>query len=501
MAISNAVDLSAVARVVGIKTEFKDLRQGNILFLPQRIAIIGQGSTVSTYPTTKQQITSALQAATLYGFGSPIHLAARQLLPINGDGVGSIPVTVYPLVDDGSGVVSTGDITPSGSQTESAAYIVRINNIDSQSFVISVGDSLIEIVTAMADAINATLEIPVVAVADVTPAAEVVDFTSKWKGVSANEIVVEIIGSTTAGTSFAITQPVGGLVNPDIDAALAQVGNIWETLFLNCLEITDTATLEKYTVFGESRWGALTRKPMVAFTGTNEVSITTAIVIPESRKSDRVNCQLVSPGSNDLPFVIAARQLSRIALIGNNNPARDYGSQQARGLVPGADGVQWDYPTRDQAVKAGSSTVEIRDNIVTLSDTVTFYHPQGDAFPAYRYVVDIIKLQNIIFNLDLLFANDEWDGAPLIPDDQPTVNPDAKKPKTAVAAVASMVDSLGLNAIISNPEQAKQSIQADISDSNPKRLDLSVTVQLSGNVNIVSVDLNFGFLFGSQQPL
>jgi len=36
MAISTAVDVSAVARVVGIKTTFKDLRGGSIIFLPQR---------------------------------------------------------------------------------------------------------------------------------------------------------------------------------------------------------------------------------------------------------------------------------------------------------------------------------------------------------------------------------------------------------------------------------------------------------------------------------
>ena len=45
MALSTAVDLSAVARVVGIKTEFVNLRGGNVVNLPQRIAVFGQGST------------------------------------------------------------------------------------------------------------------------------------------------------------------------------------------------------------------------------------------------------------------------------------------------------------------------------------------------------------------------------------------------------------------------------------------------------------------------
>ena len=126
-----------------------------------------------------------------------------------------------------------------------------------------------------------------------------------------------------------------------------------------------------------------------------------------------------------------------------------------------------------------------------------FYHPVGEPIPAYRHVVDIVKLQNILFNLDLIFATPEWDGAPLIPDDQPTVNRTAKKPKMARAAVASMLDSLGLNAIISDPETAKANTQAEIDSQNPKRLNLVTTVQLSGNTNIISVDLDFGFFFGT----
>lgn len=495
MAISSAVDVSAVARVVGIKTIFKDLRGGGVLFLPQRIAVVGQGATSATYDTTKRQVTSATEAAQLYGFGSPIHLAVRQLLPVNGDGVGTIPVTVYPLEDDASGVASTGDITPSGAPTEAAAYRVRVNNIDSEEFVISVGDSVAQIVTAATAAINAVLEMPVIAADNTTD----VGLTSKWEGASANGIVVEIVGSTTAGVSFAITQPTGGLVNPDVDDALSQVGNVWETMVLNCLDIADTTSLDKFSTFGEGRWGALVRRPLVVFTGNTATTVNSATTVSDARKTDRTNSQLVAPGSNDLPFVVAARQLARIAPTANNNPPQDYGSQDATGLVPGADGDQWTYADRDQAVKKGSSTAEVKDGVVNVSDVVTFYHPSGDPIPAYRYVVDIVKLQNIIFNLDLIFATKEWDGAPLIPDDQPTVNRAAKKPKTAVAAVSALLDSLGLNAIISDPETAKENTIAAINDQNPKRLDVSTTVQLSGNTNIISVDLNFGFFFGTAQ--
>ncbi len=494
MTISTAVDLSAVARVVGIKTAFKDLRGGNVVFLPQRIAVVGQGSTASTYATTKIQATSSFAVGTLVGFGSPLHLASRQLFPDNGDGVGTLPVTFYPLVDDGSGVASAGDTTPTGTVTKAAEWRILINNIRSGAIVGAVGDTATAIGVKATAAVSAILNMPMTA-AD--GALGVTDFTSKWKGVSANDLIITVEGPTDAGISWAITQPVGGLVNPDIDAALAQVGNIWETMFLNCLEIADATTLGKYDTFGEGRWGALVRKPCVVFTGNTATSVAAATAVSDARKADRTNAQLVAPSSNDLPFVVAARQLARIAVLANNNPPHDYGSQAATGLVPGVDGDQWTYADRDQAVKAGSSTTEVKDGVINISDVVTFFHPDGDPIPAYRYVVDIVKVQNILFNLDLIFATQEWDGAPLIPDDQPTSNRSAKKPKMAVAAVASMTDSLGLNAIISDPKTAKSTIVAGINESNPKRLDLTVTYQISGNTNIISVDMNFGFFFGT----
>lgn len=497
MTISTAVDVSAVARVVGIQTIYKDLRGGSILYLPQRIAVVGQGNTAATYSTDKAQLTSALAVATAYGYGSPLHLAAKQLLPVNGDGVGTIPVTFYPLADDGASVAATGNILPSGAATGAASFRVLVNNIPSEEFVVANGDTVATICDAIVAAVTATLDLPVTATDNTTD----VDLVSKWKGASANSLIiaVEATSEDNSGITFGLTQPVGGLVNPDVDDALNQIGNVWETLVLNCLEIADTTSLGKYATFGEGRWGALVRKPLVVFTGNTATTVAAATAVSDARKTDRTNAQLVAPGSDDLPLVVAARQLARIAKLANNNPPHDYGSQIADGLTPGDDGDQWLYADRDEAVKKGSSTIEVRDSVVYIGDVVTFYHPAGDPIPAYRFVVDIVKLQNIIFNIDLIFNTSEWDGAPLIPDNQPTTNRDAKKPKMAVAEVAAVIDSLGLAAIISDPETAKANTAAEIDSMNPKRLNVNTTVQLSGNTNIKSTDLNFGFFFGTSQ--
>lgn len=493
MTISTAVDPSAVARVLGIEQVFQNLR-GSTPLLPQRLAIVGQGNDAVTYDLTKRQVTSASEAGSVYGFGSPLHLATLKVLPSNGDGVGTIPVTLYPLVKDGSGVASIGDVTPVNAATETAAYQIVVNNIKSKEFVVANGDSVASIVAAMVIAVNSILEMPVIATDNATD----VILTSKWSGTSSNDLVVEVV-NPGVGVTFAITQPVGGLVNPDVSPALLQVGNVWETMMLNCLETGDATNLDRYQVFGDGRYGALVHKPIVVFSGTNETDVNTAVVIPDARKTDKINVQLVAPASNDLPFVIASRQVARIIVLANNNPPHDYGLQKATGLIPGADGLQWDYLKRDLAVKAGSSTIEVIDGVVNISDVVTFYHPVAEDPPAYRYVVDIVKLQNITYAIALVFNTTEWVGSPLIPDSQPTTNKTAKSPSTAIAAMAQIVDSLGLEAMISNPDVAKSTIQAEIDGGNPKRLNISVAIQLSGNNNIISETLKFGFLFGTGQ--
>lgn len=487
------IDISARARALGIGTNFKDLREAGASSLPQRIAILAQGASDSVYSTDKRQITSAPEGGRIYGWGSPIHLIARQLFPANGDGAGTIPVTVYPLKDAESAQAAQGSIAPTGTQSKSAVYRVRVSNITSQPFLVQAGASVADICTSMAAAINAVLEMPVKAAATATE----VELEAKWAGETGNDIVVEVLGEEL-GVTYAITQPTGGLLNPQVDDALAQIGNVWETLIINALGPGDSDTLDALQTLGEARWGELVRRPFVAFCGTTEEDVATAIAVPSGRRDDRVNVQLVAPGSKDLPFAVAARQVVRIAQIANANPPVNYAKESVDGITPGPDGAQWDYAQRDMAVKAGCSTVEVEGGELRISDVVTFYHPEGEQDPAYRYVVDVIKLMNIIYNVDLVFDRKEWAQAVLVPDHQPEVtNPRVRRPRDAVAALGSIIDGLAGTAIIADPEAAKESTQAVIDSSNPKRLNIAFVVRLSGNANIVDVQLNFGFYYGA----
>jgi phage tail sheath gpL-like len=592
-----SIDASAVARVLGVETVFKDLRAAGSGSLPQRIAVFAQGSSNVTYSEEKWPAPSAADAASRFGFGCPIHLILRQLKPVDGDGIGTIPVDVFPLPNPSGGgaAAAAGSIIPqAGTASATGTYRVRVSGILSQAFAIPLGTiNVSEVIGRMGDAISAVLHMPVnvaytysavtstpktntgngtltalsvpggntprpgayslvcntavaqggvftltdpngtvistsvtmtpgsggatpltvgglaftltdgstdFAVGDgftITVPATALGLTAKWKGASSNAIRFEIVGDSFV--LFTITQPTGGLINPTVDAALARVGNVWETLAVNALNIDDTTALDAYMNFGEARWDKLVRKPLAGVLSGNTTKLVgDATVISSARRSDRVNVQVVAPGSVNLPFVHAARQLARIAKVANDNPATDYGAQRVTNVLPGADGDQWDYTARDLAVKAGSSTIEVNDGVIEIGDIVTFYHPLGETPPAYRFVRDIVVIQNILFRVDRTFAAPAWAAAPLIPDDQPTVNPKARKPKSAVTEMYSIIDQLALDALISDPAFAKSNTTAFIDPQNPRRLNVQTIVKISGVTGVKDITLQWGFYFGVQ---
>lgn len=589
-----SIDQSAVASVLGVQASFVDLRAGSVLFLPQRIAIIAQGESAVAFSTEKWTVTGVAATGNRFGFRSPIYQMIRQLLPANGDGVGTIPIDVFALQDDGSGVAATGTVTPSGTMTAAGAYRLRVSGVLTKEFVLPVGAiagaALNNALRAMGNRCVEAIDLPATvsytygsvtagaltgtgngtltalgisagkspkpgvwtlknisavvnggvwsltdpdgvvvdnAITQTVGALTATPFTNKggldftitdgstdfglnatflitvpatnlklvsaWKGVSANALYVEVIGDATLGASFGIAQPSGGLVNPTVDAALARIGNVWETMAVNGLNIEDTVALDAYQTFGEARWSPIVRRPLVVFTGNTAASMATATAVCSTRRTDRVNAQLVAPGSVNLPCAVAARQAGLIARQANNNPPTSYQKTAATGLIPGTDAQQWDWTTRDAAVKLGSSTVENVDDVVSILDVVTFYRPVGEEPPGFRKVVHIVRIMNAIFNTDIEFAKKEWAAAPIIADEDATTNPNAKQPKMFKASMNQILENLGDAAIIKNVSAAKKLTTAVVNAQNPDRVDLKARFPFSSNGDIINVDLEFGF--------
>lgn len=492
-----SVSLSAISRVTGVDVAFRNFNVGRALFLPQRLAVVAQGRDSVAYSLDKYLGLSAGAVGARFGYGSPLHLIARQLFPENGDGIGGIPVTFYPLESNSSAVAAAGSIEATGTEgSEAISGTVKIGGVESDPFVIPAGTSAAAALELIKTAINSVLHMPVIAG---TVAAGSLPLTAKWSGLSGNDIVINIDQITEDSTIvYSSTAFSGGLVNPDVDDALDAIGEVWETFVLNAMNYDDTTTLGKFRTWGEGRWTALSKKPALVAVGcVDDFDTRTAITDAAAQQSDRINFLIQSTGSEELPFVIAARGLAKdIMPTANDNPAQGY-KGRLTGLVTGTDAEQEDYTTRNAALKLGASTNIKIGSVAELADIVTMYHPDDDPDVAYRYVVNVVKLQNVVYNVRLIFEADDWKGAPLLPDTAVTTNPTAKQPKNAIANLTTLAINLEKAAIIADAKFTKQNLSAAISGSNPNRLDTAFPVKLSGNTEVKSIDVYFGFYLGA----
>lgn len=489
------VSASAVSRVTGISVTPRNFNVGNASMLPQRLVIIGQGNDSVAYSTDKYECDgSAASVGERYGFGSPLHLAALQLFPSSG-AMATFPVSIVPVKKGDRGfVASEGSITITGTATASAPVVVSVGGLDVQVAVLKEATAD-DVATLIASAVNAELNSCVSASA----ASGVVTFTAKWSGAIGNRISLSVKGDV-AGLTFAATAFAGGMGTPAIAGALETIGDVvWETFILDTFDYKDgadaSAQLEAFQVWGEGRWSALEKKPvMVAHGCTDDYATRTAIT--DARPSDYINFLIESVGSPELPFVVAARGLLDILSTADTNPAQNY-KGILTGLKRGVDTVQESYTVRNQSVMKGASTNITNGSVAELNDIVTFYHPTGSGkFPIRRYVVDAVKLANVVYNLRLITESDEVKGAPLVPDEQVTSNPTAIQPKMFHTWLANLATSLGMAAIISDPEFTIKNIEVGIDSENPKRVNYTFPCKISGNVEVVSGDVYFGQYVG-----
>lgn len=486
-----SVSASAISRVTGVRVSYKNFNAGAAQMLSQRLAVIGVGNHGVTYGTEKYECEgTAAEIGERYGYGSPLHLAARQLFPATGKSA-SFPVTFYPLAEADSAVQATGSIGCTGTATELGSGTVVIGGVKAQ-FAVSKGAAAAVVLASVKDAINSVLEMPVIA-------GEISDgeltITAKAAGTVGNNIQLAVVANV-AGLVFSTSEMENGAIDPDINTALVKVGEVWETAFLCCFNYNDAEKLEKAFVFVEDRWSDLVKKPCLFFWGCND-GYAARTAVTDIRPTDYANVLVTSVASPELPWVIVARAMvNDILTTADSNPACGY-KGQLTGLAAGPDSLQENYTTRNNSVAKGASTNIKVGTVAELNDIITFYHPTSEGkFPSRRYVVDIMKIMNIVYNMRLILESDEKKGAPLVEDNTVTSNPAAIQPKMVKSELLNLAKTLADKAIIQDTEFTKDGLKADIDSENPKRLNVTFPVKLSGNAEVISGDIYYGFYLG-----
>ena len=406
---SDAVGLELISQVVGYK--IGKFSSNNTPNLPQRIAILAEANTANQADLVLDpiEITTAKQAGTLFGYGSPIHMAMRILRPVSGSGVGGIPTVIYPQAEAVGATAKIFEIVPVGVATANATHTLRIagrTGLDGvfYTFSVATGDTTGDITAKIEDAVNAVLGCPFSSTSTDYEAV----LTSKWAGLTAQDLTLEIdTHGNDAGISYSITETQAGTGTPSIAAALALFGNEWNTVVINTYG-TNTNIMDALEAFNgipdpntpTGRYSGIIMKPFFAFTGS-VAEDPSSITDTRSEEVTIVICP--APLSLGHPLEAAANAAALYAPQAQNTPHLDISSRYYPDMpTPEAIGSMSDYLTRDAIVKKGCSTVELVAGRYRMADFVTTYHPDGETPPQFRYVRNLTIDWNIRYKYYLL---------------------------------------------------------------------------------------------------
>lgn len=512
MALSDAVSVDRLSSIVGYKLTGGDFSPVSPN-LPQRIAVIGLGTTAKQATINvdePKQITSLKQAGDLYGFGSPIYSALRILKPVYGGGVGSIPVVVYPQLEDGSSTASERTITVTGTATANGIHYPKVcgrTSIDGESYAINIvsGDTPTIIAEKIKDSINSVLSSPVIA----TSALGVVTLVSKWKDASSDYINATVFDNgLDLGVTYAYNESVNGTGNvgaTPINNSLSLFGNEWNTIVVNCYDLEQETILDLLQDFNGTpdatnptgRYASTVMKPFIALTGVNDDESMEDIT--DSRKNEVTIAICPAPGCLTLPLEAAANMAVLFANVLQTSPHLDVHGKSYPDLPINEENFPLSsesYDFRDDNLKKGSSTVMPVNGKFQVQDFVTTYRPDGELIPQFRYCRNLMIDFNIKFRYFLLEEINVVDHAIIDNDATVTVNKTIK-PKQWIGVLNKFADDLAEIALIVEPSFMKESIQVALSDVNPDRLETFFRYKRSGFVRIASTTAEAGFNFGT----
>lgn len=488
---STAVPSEYISRVIGWETEKAD-NQTTGTSLPMHIAIFGEANTANqsnlTDPITITRVQSAQQAGQLYGYGSPIEMECRILFPKFGTGlIGGIPVYVYPQAEAVGATNKQLKLTVTGTATANATHTIRVagrRGLDGAfyHFTIQKDDTATAIAARIEDACNAILNSPMSASApdESDPNSNEVTFTSKWKGLTADDLNIDIdTNGQTAGMSYAVTEVQAATGTPSIAEALSALGNKWVTGIINsygfqadiiaALEAANGVPKDGVTP-GTGRYGSTLMKPFIAFTGSVEAD-PSSLTDAAARKTQVTIATCPAPLSEGMPFEAAANMCALWARQAQDKPHTDVAGQYYPDMpTPESIGAMGVYTYRNTMLTKGCSTVDLVNGKYQVQDFATTYHPEGETPPHYRWVRSLVQDWNVKYTVYLneeMFVQDK-----VLANDNDTVNvSDVLKPKNWKGRLFTIYDDLTARGIISNPKYSQDGTVVGISTSVPDRFE------------------------------
>jgi phage tail sheath gpL-like len=470
-----------------------DNSQANIAQPNLRALLIGSmtsaGSAAANVPS---QLLSPTDAGNQFGFNSMLADMARAYIASDNFG----EVWGLPLAD--AGTAATGSISFAGTATAAGALSLYIAS-DLVTVNVTSGMTAAQLATAVAAAVSAVNTLQVTAAVDgETPSK--VDFTAVSASLASNDIDIGInYGGAAAGqaTPAGITPTIvamsGGLTNPVLTTALANLGAL-PFEFIVCayndsVSMTAMAALMSDATgrwsYASQLWGQV----IIAYRGT--VSATETFT--SGLNSQHIAC-MPSYQSPSPVWRAAAGAGGQIAVSARADPGVPIRDVSVPAMMAPAYQSRFSLPNRNALILDGCCTYTVdSDNNVILEKMVTTYvtNAQGQPDQSYRNLERMFLIPFVLRALKAMI-NTKYSRCKLAAD-PPRFAPGSNivTPLTVAADMIAQYRQLEFEGYVQNSPAFAAALQVAINAQNPGRLDALYPAALIEQLDIVAILFQF----------
>lgn len=340
----------------------------------QKALLIGQSLKSVDY-NVPIYISSEAQAAEKFGKASQLTAMVKAFRKNNT----LMEIHCLPLADAASAVKAAGKLTITG--TAASAGVISLY-IAGQLISVSVtaGDTAETIAEAIVRSIAEDEETPVEAEIQAGEGNEnIVTLTAKWKGISGNDIAVSLNnGGTLAGEqtpegiAIDIEAMSGGMLNPSLDEAFANIGD--EEYDFISMGYTDANSLNacKELMNGKTgRWSYASQIYGHVFTAVR-ATVAESQTLGKTRNDEHMTI-LSYDGSDTPPWVVSAAYVGTAASSLSIDPARPLQTLSITGMQAPPIFKRFSFTERNSLLFSGISTFFVQSGTCQIERLITTY--------------------------------------------------------------------------------------------------------------------------------
>ena len=311
------------------------------------------------------------------------------------------------------------------------------------------------IYTALAQAINEEIDLPVVA----ESAADKLTIKTKWDDTSANQIQVSgLLYSENAKMTLQETQAIGTI---NLDKAFDHMGHTWYTLGVTA--ITDTEQLQEAAKLAEARMDSALHMPMLVVAGSVQGYADFNNTV---KNIDSIAMQVVCvPGSTTMPGVIAADEVYKRIMCSQSQPNLSGRNMALRYTQPGSE--EFTASKKEAVVKNGGSTITILGGAVYVdNDATTSKTVNGKKNDIWRWASTVLNYMAKVYSLKTMLTQAPFDDYIIMNDTAVTSSPKVVKPSTVKQYMSTLMQKWVDQGLSKNLDDMLESIKVSIPQGN-----------------------------------